>query len=110
MYDYHYNVMKKHYGENIKLMDTDTVYHIKTKDFYKDLAINSNLLDRMDTSDLPKDHPCYIAECKKIPSLFSDETKSDITTDFCALRAKSYSFILVGNEKIKAEGVRCSYG
>jgi len=24
MYDYHYNVMKKHYGDNIKLMYTDT--------------------------------------------------------------------------------------
>jgi len=24
MYDYHYNVMQKHYGENIELMYTDT--------------------------------------------------------------------------------------
>jgi len=60
----------------------------------------------MDTSDLPKDHPCYIAERKKIPGLFSDETKGAIMTDFCALRAKSYSFILAGKEKIKAKGIR----
>lgn len=29
MYDYHYNVMQKHYGDNIKLMYTDTGEHIK---------------------------------------------------------------------------------
>jgi len=27
-------------------------------------------------------------------------------TEFCALRAKSYSFILDGKEKIKAKGIR----
>ncbi|KAL4083840.1 hypothetical protein QTP88_029156 [Uroleucon formosanum] len=82
------------------------MYHINTKDFYRDLTINPNLLDRMDTSDLPKNHPCYIAERKKIPGLFSDETKGAIMTDFCALRAKSYSFILAGKEKIKAKGIK----
>ncbi|KAE9543566.1 hypothetical protein AGLY_002366 [Aphis glycines] len=109
MYDYYFNVMKKHYGDNIKLMYTDTdflVYHINTNDFYEDLTNNPNLLVRMDTSDLPKDHPCYIAERKKIPGLFSDETKGDIMTEFCELRAKSYSFILDGKEKIKAKGIR----
>ncbi|CAH1731679.1 unnamed protein product [Aphis gossypii] len=60
----------------------------------------------MDTSDLPKYHPCYIAERKKIPGLFSDETKGEIMTEFGALRVKSYSFILVRKEKIKAKGIR----
>jgi hypothetical protein len=60
----------------------------------------------MDTSDLPKDHPCYINDRKKIPGLFSDETKGDIMTDFCALRAKLYSYILSRKEKIKAKGIR----
>jgi len=35
----------------------------------KGLANNANLLDRMDTSNLPRDHPCYIAERKKDPGL-----------------------------------------
>jgi len=78
------------------------VYHINTEDFYEGLIINLNLLDRMDTSDLPKDHPCHIAKRKKIPGIFSDETKGGIMTEFCVLRAKSYSFILDGKEKIKA--------
>ncbi|XP_060863596.1 uncharacterized protein LOC132940166 [Metopolophium dirhodum] len=109
MYDYHFNVMKAHYGDNINLMYTDTdslIYHIKTDDFYKDLKCNSNLLDRMDTSDLPIDHPCYISERKKIPGLFSDEGKGQLITQFIALRAKSYAYILNDKEKIKAKGVR----
>ncbi|CAI6371757.1 unnamed protein product [Macrosiphum euphorbiae] len=109
MYDYHINVMKAHYGNKINLMYTDTdslIYHVKTDDFYKDLKCNSNLLSRMDTSDLPIDHPCYIAERKKIPGLFSDEAKGQPITKFIAIRAKSYAYILNDKEKIKAKGVR----
>ncbi|KAF0699332.1 Uncharacterized protein FWK35_00034812, partial [Aphis craccivora] len=60
----------------------------------------------MDTANLPRDHPCYIAERKKIPGLFSDETDGRIMREFCALRAKSYSYILEDKEKIKAKGIR----
>ncbi|XP_060881904.1 uncharacterized protein LOC132953535 [Metopolophium dirhodum] len=123
MYDYHYNVMKKHYGPRLALMYTDTdslIYHIKTTDFYADLAANHSLLDRMDTANLPHDHPCYIADRKKEPGVFSDEVDGNIITEFCALRAKSYAFNIyagpedeekdeedrVGGEKIKAKGVK----
>ncbi|CAI6349661.1 unnamed protein product [Macrosiphum euphorbiae] len=91
MYDYHYNVMQKHYRDKIKLMYTDTdslIYHIKTTDFYEDLAANHSLLDRMDTANLPSDHPCYVAVRKKEPGYFSDEVDADIIPEFCALRAK----------------------
>ncbi|XP_015370952.1 PREDICTED: uncharacterized protein LOC107166696 [Diuraphis noxia] len=116
MYDYHYNVMKKHYGDRIKLMYTDTdslVYHIQTNDFYADVTANSNLLDRMDTANLHRDHPCYVAERKKVPGFFSDETNGHTMTEFCALRAKSYAYnIYAGDddrlegEYIKAKGIR----
>ncbi|CAI6375722.1 unnamed protein product [Macrosiphum euphorbiae] len=125
MYDYHYNVMQKHYRDKIKLMYTDTdslIYHIKTTDFYEDLAATHSLLDRMDTANLPSDHPCYVAVRKKEPGYFSDEVDADIITEFCALRAKSYAFNVyageedavrdkddkdkVGGEKIKAKGIR----
>ncbi|XP_050062454.1 uncharacterized protein LOC126552021 [Aphis gossypii] len=116
MYDYHYNVMKKFYRDKIKLMYTDTdslVYHIDTENFYVDLAVNRNLLDRMDTANLPNDHPCYVAERKKSPGYFSDEVDGNVITEFCALRAKSYAFNVyagaedrVGGEKIKAKGIR----
>jgi len=82
------------------------VYFIQTDDFYIDLKNNLNLLDRMDTSDLPQHHPCYISERKKIPGLFFDETKGEVMTHFYALRAKSYSYKLNGKEKIRAKGIR----
>jgi hypothetical protein len=60
----------------------------------------------MDTSNLPPDHPYYIAERKKIPGLFSDETDGRTMLEFVALRAKSYAFSFEGEEKIKAKGIR----
>lgn len=121
--------MKAHYGDKIELMYTDTghfffpiinsfhiltaniildslVYFIQTINFYKDLENYSDLLDRKDTSDLPIDHPCYIAERKKIPELFSDETKGVVMTELCALRAKSCALKINGQEKIKSKGIR----
>jgi len=118
MYKYHYGTMKSHYRDKINIMYfyykhyilfvilDSLVYCIQTNDFYNDLANNSNLLDRIDTSNLPRDHPCYIAERKNIPGLFSHETDGLVMTEFCALRAKSYAYILSGKEKIKAKGVR----
>lgn len=89
------------------------VYHVQTEDFYTDLADNANLLDRMDTANLPSDHPCYVAGRKKTPGLFSDEVNGNVITEFCALRSKSYAFDIyagpedrVGSEKIKAKGIR----
>jgi len=86
------------------------VYLIETDNFYEDMANNPILLDRMDTANLPRDYPCYIAERKKIPGLFSDETNGDIMTEFCALCSKSYSYkineINYSKEEIRAKGIR----
>ena len=41
MYEFHYGFTKLRYGGNLKLcyMDTDSlVYHVKTKDFYAEIA------------------------------------------------------------------------
>jgi len=128
MYDYHYNVMKRHYSNSITLMYTDTgilfyiiiyiyifiylifsgsqVYYICANNFYKNIQENSNLLDPMDTSNLSQNHPCYINESKKIPGLFSDETDGRTIYEFIALRAKSYAYNIENKEKIKAKGIR----
>ncbi|XP_050064362.1 uncharacterized protein LOC126548868 [Aphis gossypii] len=85
-----------------------------TDDFYSDLLENPNLMDRLDTADLPSNHPCYTTARKKVLGFFSDESKGDIISEFCALRAKSYAYKIhssntsdtVGRENIKAKGVR----
>ena len=43
MYKFWYDYIKAKYGDNVKLcyMDTDSfIMHIKTEDFYKDIANN----------------------------------------------------------------------
>ncbi|XP_015376462.1 PREDICTED: uncharacterized protein LOC107170781 [Diuraphis noxia] len=109
MYDYHYNVMRRHYNDSIRLMymDTDSlIYRIHTEDFYKDLLDNPALLERMDTSNLPATHPCYVGTRKKIPGLFKDETVGRTMHEFIALRAKSYAYKIEGDEKLVAKGIR----
>ena len=52
MYEFWYNYMKPKYNDNVRLcyMDTDSfVMHIKTNDFYKDIA--SDVENRFDTSN-----------------------------------------------------------
>jgi len=105
--NYHYYYYYYYYLINFICKTIDSlVYFIQTDNFYNDLVNNSNLLDRMDTANLPRNHPCYIADRKKIPGLFTDETDGETMTEFCALRAKSYAYILQGKEKIKAKGIR----
>ena len=57
MYDFHYNYIKKKYGEGANLLFTDTdslEYEIDTEDFYKD--INPDVERIFDTSNYPADH------------------------------------------------------
>ena len=57
MYHFHYNFMKNKYGDNAKLLFTDTdslMYEIETEDFYADIA--DDIDSWFDTSDFPNDH------------------------------------------------------
>ena len=63
MFDFHYNYIKKKYGDKAKLLFTDTdtdslMYEIRTEDFYED--IKGDVKDRFDTSDYPSNHPSGI--------------------------------------------------
>ena len=112
MYDFHYNYIKKKYGNKAKLLLTDTdslMYEIQTKDFYKD--INGDVKDRFDTSGYPSDHPSGIPSGfnKKVLGMFKDEVNGDIIDEFVGLRAKLYSYkMFEGEESKKCKGVKKS--
>ncbi|XP_050548195.1 uncharacterized protein LOC126909817 isoform X2 [Daktulosphaira vitifoliae] len=100
MYKYFYDVLKPHYGSAIELVYMDT------GDFYQDLAGSPDLLVHVDASSLPKDHPCYSTDRKKMPGLFSDETSGLTLFEIAALRSKCYAFDMEGSELIKSKGIR----
>ena len=76
-------------------MDTDSfIIHIKTEDFYRDIA--NDVEKQFDTSNYnEKDNrPLSIGKNKKVIGKFKDEIGGKIMTEFCALRAKAYSFLI----------------
>ena len=110
MFDFHYNYIKKKYGDKAKLLFTDTdslMYEIRTEDFYGD--IKGDVKDRFDTSNYPSNHPSGIPTgCnKKVLGMFKDEVGSKIIDKFVGLRAKLYSYkIFEGEESKKCKGVK----
>ena len=110
MFDFHYNYIKPKYGNNAKLLFTDTdslMYEIQTEDFYKDISGDVN--KRFDTSDYPENHPSNIPTGinKKVLGKMKDEAAGKNIKEFVGLRSKLYSFIMEdGEENKKCKGVK----
>ena len=110
MFDFHYNYIKPKYGNNAKLLFTDTdslMYEIQTEDFYKDISGDVN--NRFDTSDYPENHPSGIPTGinKKVLGMMKDEAAGKNIKEFVGLRSKLYSFIMEdGGENKKCKGVK----
>jgi hypothetical protein len=110
MYDFHYNYVKKKYGDRAKLLFTDTdslAYEIKTEDFYAD--ISNDVEQLFDTSEYSKDHPSGIKTGvnKKVIGMFKDEAAGKQIAEFVGLRAKLYSYkMLAGKENKKCKGIK----
>ena len=110
MYEFHYDYMKPKYGENLKLcyMHTDSlVYHIKTKDFYEEIANDVNA--RFDTSGYSKKdaRPLPIGLNKKAIGLMKDDLGGKIMTQFVALGPKLYAYRkLNGKEDKRCKGIK----
>ena len=97
MYEFWYDYIKPKYGDKARLcyMDTDSfVMYIKTENFYKNIA--SHVERWFDTSNYngKDERPFPIGKNKKAIGLFKDELVRKIVTEFCALRAKAYSFLI----------------
>ena len=99
MYKFYYDVMKPKYGDNIRMVYTDTdsfVFHTRTDDIYQDLQ---EINDEMDFSGYDKNHKCYDATNKKVLGKFTDECEGKIMTGFIGLRPKCYAFKIHGDDK-----------
>ena len=97
MYEFWYDYLKPKYGDKVKLcyLDTDNfVIYVETEDFYKDIA--SDMDKWFDTSNYDKrdERPLPIGKNKKVIGMFKDELGGKIIIEFCALRAKAYSYRL----------------
>ena len=103
MYD-----MKPKFNDNVRLcyMDRDSfVMHIKTNDFYKDIA--SDVENRLHTSNYEVNRPLATGKNKEVIGLMKDELGGKIITEFVTLRPKTYSFLTDdGKEDKKAKGTK----
>ena len=97
MYDFWYDCIKPKYQNNAKLcyMDTDSfVIHIKTEDFYKDIADDvAKWFHRSDYSE-DDNRPLQRDMNKKKIVFFKDELGGKIMKGFVTLKPKTYSYLL----------------
>lgn len=105
MYRRHYELQKRKYGEKSESIyrDTDSdVVKVETDDIYKDIQGD----DAFDTSNYPKENPLHSDKNKKVLGKMKDEKGGVVRKEFCAIKAKMYSFLDEGlSETKKAKGV-----
>lgn len=104
MYKFHYKFMKNKFGENLKLLYTDTdsfVYQIFTKDYYSE--IKDHLEDYFDTSNYEVGNQFEYAQFNKMRvGYFKDEFKGSVVKEFVALRPKVYMIDAEGDSVKRA--------
>ncbi|PFX32581.1 hypothetical protein AWC38_SpisGene2590 [Stylophora pistillata] len=102
MYDFHYNYMKKKYGDNADSL----MYEIETEDFYKYIA--AGVEEKFDTSNFPKDHISKIPTgCnKKVVGTMKDEAGGKVIEEFVGLREKLYSYKILEGKEEKRKGIK----
>ena len=106
MYEFWYDYIKPKYGDKARLCYS-FVMHIKTEDFYKDIA--GDVERRFDTTnyDEKDKRPLPIGKNKNVIGMFKDELGGKIMTEFCALRAKLYAYKLDDDTEMKkAKGTK----
>ena len=98
MYNFNYNYIKKKYGNQARLLFTDTdslTCKNETEDVYRDLWNDKN---NFDNSNYPENSPYYDKTNKKVIGKFKDEAAGVPINEFIGLRSEMYSYIK-DNEK-----------
>ena len=97
MYKFWNDYIKSKYEDRAKLCYTDTdsfIINITTEDFFVD--ISDDVERWLDPSNYDKNdkRPLPIGKNKKVIGLFKDELGGKIMKEFCALRTKTYSYLM----------------
>lgn len=107
IYDFFYGFLKPLYGDNLRLLYTDTdslIIYVKTDNFYEDIKKN---LTNFDTSNYPFNNKFGLPITESVVGKFKDELKGEVIASFYGLCAKTYC-VNVGNLIKKAKGVKKS--
>ena len=104
MYKLWYDYIKPKYEDSSKLCYTDSdsfIIYIITEDFFVD--ISDDVERWFDTSNYDENdkRPLPIGKNKKVIGLFKDELGGRIIKKFCALRAKTYSYLMDDDSELK---------
>ena len=104
MYKFWYDYFKPKYEDKAKLCYTDTdsfVINNINIDFFED--ISNDVEAWYDTSNYDENdkRPLPIGKNKKVIGLFKDKLGGKIMKEFCALRAKTYSYLMDDNSEVK---------
>ena len=104
LYEFWYDYIKQKYGDKANLCYTDTdsfIIYIMTEDFFED--VSNDVEKWYDTSNYDENdkRPLPIGKNKKVIGLFKDELGGRIMKEFCALRAKTYSYLMDDNSEVK---------
>ena len=106
MYEFHYDYIKNKYGNNSRLLFTDTdslMYEIKTEDVYEDFSNDKEMFDFSNYSTKSK---YYDNSNKLVVGKMKDETAGVAIEEFVGLKSKMYLYLVDDNsEHKKAKGV-----
>ena len=110
IYKFWYDYVKPKSEDRAKICYTDTdsfIIHIITEDFFVDISddverwIDASNYDENDKRPLP------IGKNWKAIGLFKDELGGKVIKEFCALRAKTYAYLMGDESEVKkAKGTR----
>ena len=108
MHEFWYDCIKPKYQDKAELCYMDTgsfAIHIKTEDFYEDIA--NDVEEWFDTSNYDDNGPLPTGKNKEVIDLFKDELGGKIMKEFAGLKVETYVYLMDdGTEHKKAKGTK----
>ncbi|XP_071653374.1 uncharacterized protein [Temnothorax longispinosus] len=102
LYEFHYDYMVPLYRDRCRIAYTDTdslIYSLECEDAYERMKRD---VHRFDTSDYAENNAHGMPRVnKKVPGLMKDENNGAIMTEFVSLRAKMYTYKVLGRDDTK---------